>query len=123
MDAVGIVFNLGVGIGLLLVGAGLLLLAVATLPLVREMRALIGDARRLSALAEEELRPILAHGRELAANLEVLTEDVAVKLDRLNDLMNALQRSLDEAEPAPILRRRVAGPVESADVREEERWP
>lgn len=123
MDGVTVVFNLGVGIGLLLVGAALLLLAVAALPLLREARALVGEARRVTSLTEEELRPILAHGRELAGNLEVLSEDVAVKLDRLNDLMNALQRTLDEVDLAALPRRASVRPVESGETREDERYP
>jgi hypothetical protein len=52
----------------------------------------------VTGLLDAELRPILASARELSGNVEVLSEDVAVKLDRLTDLMNALQTSLETVQ-------------------------
>ena len=122
MELVSVIFNVGVGIGVLLAGAALLVLVVSTLPLLTETRSLTKDSRRLVALAQRELPPILAHSRELAANAEVLSEDVAVKLDRLNDLMNALQRTLESVQVTAIPRRPGIGPVESSDLREDEQF-
>jgi hypothetical protein len=112
------IFNVGAGIGLLAAGAALLLLAIQTIPLLRESRALAADARHLTRAAEVELRPILASLRELTTNVEVLSEDVAVKLDRLTDLMNALQSSLERGQ-LTVAPRAAAGPVESWDPYEE----
>jgi uncharacterized protein YoxC len=123
VDLVTGIFNLGVGLGVLLVGAASVYLAVQATPLLRESRALAGDARRLARLAEEEARPILAHSRELAANAEVLSEDVAVKLDRLNDLMNALQHTLETVSVTASPGRVAIGPVESTHPREDEYTP
>ena len=123
MELVTAIFNVGVGLGVLLVGAACLYLAFQATPLLRESRALAGDARRLTRLAEEEARPILAHSRELAANAEVLSEDVAVKLDRLNDIMNALQHTLETATVTAAPGRLAIGPVESVHSREDEYTP
>ncbi len=123
MDLVTAVFNVGVGIGVLLVGGALVYLAVQTAPLLHESRALAADARRLTRLAEEEARPILAHSRELAANAEVLSEDVAVKLDRLNDLMNALQHTLETVTVTAAPGRVAIGSVESVHPREDDYTP
>jgi hypothetical protein len=98
MDVAVAIFNIGAGLGVLAAGAALAYLAWQTAPLIRESRALTADVRRLTRTTETELRPILAHARELAGNVEVLSEDVAVKLDRLNDLMNSLQTSLDTVQ-------------------------
>jgi hypothetical protein len=92
------VFNIGAGLGVLAAGLALGWLAIQVTPLLRETRALAADTRRLAILADDELRPILASARELANNVEVLSEDVAVKLDRLTDIMNALQHSLDTVQ-------------------------
>jgi uncharacterized protein YoxC len=92
------IFNIGAGIGILAAGVALLYLAIRAGPLLRETRALASDARRVTGLLDTELRPILASARELSGNVEVLSEDVAVKLDRLTDLMNALQVSLDTVQ-------------------------
>ncbi len=120
MELVTAIFNVGVGVGVLLVGAAAVYLAIQATPLLRESRALAGDARRLARLAEEQARPILAHSRELAANAEVLSEDVAVKLDRLNDLMNALQHTLESVTVTTAPGRVAIGPVESTHPREDE---
>jgi uncharacterized protein YoxC len=119
MEVATAIFNIGVGIGLVLVGAALLVLAVAMVPLLRESRALVADSRRLAALADSELRPILASARELTSNVEVLSEDVAVKLDRLTDLMNALQQTLETVQVTATPRPSPVRSVESLDAREE----
>ena len=98
MDVALAIFNIGAGLGVLAAGAALAYLAWQSTPLIRESRALTADVRRLTRTTEAELRPILAHARELASNVEVLSEDVAVKLDRLSDLMNSLQHSLDTVQ-------------------------
>lgn len=122
MDLVSVIFNVGVGLGVLLAGAALLLLVLNALPLLAETRGLSKDSRRVVALVEREMQPILAHSRELAANAEVLSEDVAVKLDRLNDLMNALQQTLESVQITAVPRRGGIGSVESSDAREDERF-
>jgi uncharacterized protein YoxC len=119
------IFNIGAGTGILAAGVALLYLAIRAGPLLHETRALASDARRVTGLLDDELRPILASARELSGNVEVLSEDVAVKLDRLTDLMNALQVSLDTlqitAVPRPAEPPRVESsrPVESWDTPEE----
>jgi uncharacterized protein YoxC len=123
MELVSAIFNVGVGVGVLLVGAAVLYLVIQATPLLRESRALASDARRLARLAEEEARPILAHSRELAANAEILSDDVAVKLDRLNDLMNALQHTLETVTVTTSPGRVAIGPVESIHSREDEYTP
>jgi uncharacterized protein YoxC len=122
VELVTVVFNVGVGLGVLLAGAGLLVLALNMVPLLGETRALTRDSRRVVGLAEREMQPILGHARELAANAEVLSEDVAVKLDRLNDLMNALQHTLDSVEVTAVPRRSGIGSVESMDAAEDDRF-
>jgi hypothetical protein len=98
MDLALAIFNVGAGLGVLAAGIGLAWLAIQAVPLLRETRALTADIRRVTVLVDQELRPILAHARELTGNVEVLSEDVAVKLDRLTDLMNSLQGSLDTVQ-------------------------
>jgi hypothetical protein len=98
------VFNIGAGLGVLAAGLALGWLALQVTPLLRETRALAADTRRLAMLADDELRPILASARELTSNVEVLSEDVAVKLDRLTDIMNALQHSLDTVQITAVPR-------------------
>src|SRR5918999_6261964 len=98
MDIALAVFNIGAGLGVLAAGGALLYLAWQATPLIRESRALTQDLRRLTRTADAELRPILANTRELTSNVEVLSEDVAVKLDRLSDLMNELQQGLERGQ-------------------------
>jgi uncharacterized protein YoxC len=98
MDLALAVFNIGAGLGVLAAGAALAYLAWHATPLIRETRALTSDLRRLTRATDSELRPILTHARELTSNVEVLSEDVAVKLDRLTDFMNSLQHSLDTVQ-------------------------
>lgn len=119
MDLALVIFNVGAGFGILAAGAALAYLAWQTAPLIRDSRALTGDLRRLARMTDHELRPILAHARELAGNVEVLSEDVAVKLDRLNDLMNSLQASLDTVQITAAPRRSGPPPVESWETRED----
>jgi hypothetical protein len=95
MDVALAIFNIGAGLGVLAAGGALVYLAWQATPLIRESRALATDLRRMARTTEQELRPILAHAREVTSNAEVLSEDVAVKLDRLSELMNSLQASLD----------------------------
>ena len=63
------------------------------------------------------------HTRELTSNVEVLSEDVAVKLDRLSDLMNSLQHSLEGGQltlaAGPTAGRSGERPVESWETRED----
>lgn len=119
MDLALAVFNIGVGLGVLTVGAALAYLAWQATPLIRETRALTGDLRRLARTTDTELRPILAHTRELTSNAEVLSEDVAVKLDRLTDLMNGLQQALERGQLTLAPGRPEARPVESTETRED----
>ncbi len=123
MDLALAIFNIGAGIGILAAGGALGYLAWQLTPLIRDSRALTGDLRRLSRTTETELRPILTHARELAGNVEVLSEDVAVKLDRLSDLMNSLQSSLDTVQITASPRRSEERSVESWETREDESHP
>ncbi|HEX7225275.1 MAG TPA: DUF948 domain-containing protein [Candidatus Limnocylindria bacterium] len=119
MDVALAIFNIGAGIGVLLAGGALVYLAWQTTPLIKETRALTGDLRRLTRATDAELRPILSHTRELTSNVEVLSEDVAVKLDRLTDLMNGLQSSLERGQLTIAPGRPEARPVESWETRED----
>ncbi len=119
MDLALSVFNIGVGVGVVAAGVALLYLAWRITPLITESRALTADLRRLTRMTDTELRPILAHTRELTSNAEVLSEDVAVKLDRLTDLMNSLQHSLDTVQITAAPRRAEPQSVESTETRED----
>lgn len=119
MDLVTGIFNVGVGLGVLLVGVGVVVLSGASLPLIRESQALAREARVALGVAEAELRPTLVHARELVSNVEVLSEDVAVKLDRLTDLMNHLGLTLEEIRSAAATGRVSLRPVESSPAPEE----
>jgi hypothetical protein len=92
------------------------------------------DLRRLTRATDSELRPILTHARELTSNVEVLTEDVAVKLDRLTDLMNSVQHSLEtvqitaaprgeEAQRSEAMPVRSDVPFWELEPRPKEPWP
>ena len=107
------------GIGVLAAGGALVYLAWQTTPLIKESRALVKDLRRLTATTGTELQPILVQARELTSNAEVLSEDVAVKLDRLSDIMNSLQLSLETIQITAGPRRAEAAPVESWETRED----
>lgn len=121
MDLALAIFNIGAGLGVLAAGGALVYLAWQTTPLIKESRALALDLRRLTRTTDSELRPILAHARELTSNVEVLSEDVAVKLDRLTDLMNSLQSSLERGQLTLATGRSEGWPVESVQTREDER--
>ena len=123
MDLALAIFNIGAGIGVLAAGGALVYLAWQTTPLIRESRALAADLRRLTRATDTELRPILTTARELTSNVEVLSEDVAVKLDRLSDIMNSLQNSLDTVQITTSPRRAEAAPVESWETREDASHP
>ena len=119
MDLALAIFNIGAGIGVLAAGGALVYLAWQTTPLIKESRALVKDLRRLTATTGTELQPILIQARELTSNAEVLSEDVAVKLDRLGDIMNSLQLSLETIQITAGPRRAEAAPVESWETRED----
>jgi hypothetical protein len=119
MDLALAIFNIGAGLGVLAAGGALAYLAWQTTPLIRESRALAVDLRRLARTTDQELRPILAHTRELTSNVEVLSEDVAVKLDRLSDLMNSLQHSLEGGQLTLATGRRPERSVESWETSED----
>lgn len=121
MDLALAVFNIGAGIGVLAAGGALVYLAWQTTPLIKESRALALDLRRLTRTTDSELRPILAQARELTSNVEVLSEDVAVKLDRLSDIMTALQVSLERGQLTLATGRPEGWPVESSQTPEDER--
>ena len=121
MDLALAIFNIGAGLGVLAAGGALAYLAWQTTPLIRESRALATDLRRLARTTDQELKPILAHTRELTSNVEVLSEDVAVKLDRLSDLMNSLQHSLEGGQLTLATGRSGERPVESWETREDAR--
>jgi uncharacterized protein YoxC len=119
MDLALAIFNVGAGLGVLAAGGALVYLAWQTTPLIRESRALVADLRRLTATTDNELRPILTQARELTSSVEVLSEDVAVKLDRLSDIMNSLQLSLETVQITASPRRAEPAPVESWETRED----
>ncbi|MGZ8512296.1 MAG: DUF948 domain-containing protein [Candidatus Limnocylindria bacterium] len=119
MDIALAVFNIGAGLGVLATGVALVYLAWQATPLIRESRALTHDLRRLARTADAELQPILAHTRELTRNVEVLSEDVAVKLDRLSDLMNSLQAGLETGRITVAAGRSESRSVESWEMRED----
>jgi hypothetical protein len=119
MDLALTIFNIGAGLGVLAAGLAVAWLAWHATPLIRESRALTSDLRRLTRTADAELRPILATTRELTSNVEVLSEDVAVKLDRLTDIMNALQHGLERGQITVGGGRGDRLPVESWETRED----
>ena len=119
MDLALAIFNIGAGLGVLAAGLALAWFAWHATPLIRESRALASDLRRLTRTADAELRPILATTRELTSNVEVLSEDVAVKLDRLTDIMNALQHGLERGQITVGGGRGERLPVESWETRED----
>jgi hypothetical protein len=108
------IFNVGVGIGVLIAGVSLAYLAWRTTPLIKESRALTTDLRRLTRLTQQELKPILAQAREVSGNVEVLSEDVAVKLDRLGQILADLQVTLEQSRPTTPVGREPVWSVESA---------
>ena len=119
MDVALAIFNIGAGLGVLAAGGALVYLAWQTTPLIKESRALARDLRRLTRTTDAELRPILAQARELTGNVEVLSEDVAVKLDRLSEATTALERSIGSASITVAAGRAETLPVESWETRED----
>ena len=113
------VFNIGAGLGVLAAGGALVYLAWQATPLIRESRALTGDLRRLARTADTELRPILTQTRELTTSVEVLSEDVAVKLERLGDAIDSLQAGLDTGRVTVAAGRSESRSVESWETRED----
>jgi hypothetical protein len=118
MEAALAIFNVGVGLGVLAVGGSLVYLAWRTTPLIRETRALVADLRRLTRAADQELRPLIAEARELTSNVEVLSEDAAVKLERLTDLMDSFQRGVEDGRISVAPGRPEPVSVESWETRE-----
>lgn len=119
MDIALAIFNIGAGLGVLAAGGALVYLAWQATPLIRESRALSNDLRRLTRVVDAELRPILANTRELTSNVEVLSEDVAVKLDQLTDVVSALQQGLEGGHITVAAGRPERVPVESWETRED----
>ncbi|HEX5039809.1 MAG TPA: DUF948 domain-containing protein [Candidatus Limnocylindria bacterium] len=117
MDLALAIFNIGAGLGVLAAGAALVYLAWRMTPLIRESRALAGDLRRLTRETDDELKPILDHARELTTNVEILSEDVAVKLDRFTALMIRIEEL--EAGARVSVGRTERRPVESWETRED----
>jgi cell division protein FtsB len=114
------IFNVGAGIGILLVGLAVVYLAWRLTPLVAETRALTRDLRRLGRTTEAELRPLLDRARDVTRSAEVLTEDAAVKVARLAEAVDLL----DEAARRPVTvgaHPARVGPIESTET-PEERW-
>lgn len=84
------VFNVGAGIGILVVGVAVAYLAWRVTPLIAETRALTNDLRRLTRATEGELRPLLDRAREVTRSAEVLAEDAAVRVARLAEAVEVL---------------------------------
>jgi hypothetical protein len=123
MDVAMAIFNIGAGLGVLAAGGALVYLAWQVTPLVRDSRSLVADLRRLSRETDEELRPILAQARELTTNVEILSEDVAVKLDRFTAVMRALEDGLETGRVSIGAGRSEPRPVESWETREDPSGP
>ncbi len=113
------VFNIGAGLGVLAAGGALVYLAWQATPLIRESRALAADLRRLARTADAELRPILTQTRELTTSVEVLSEDVAVKLERLGEVIDTLQAGLETGRITVAAGRSESRSVESWETRED----
>lgn len=109
-------FNVGAGLGLLAVGAALLYLAWRLTPLIRETRALEGDLRRLSRTTEREIRALIDRAAEATRAVEIVADDAAVKVARLDELVRALEAG-GAAQGAAS--RASSGSVESPETWEE----
>jgi hypothetical protein len=112
------VFNVGAGIGLLAVGASVAYLAWRLTPLIAETRALTHELRRLTRTAETELRPLVERAGEVTRSAEVLTDDAAIRVARLTELVEVMEgvaRSPITAAPHPA----AVGSVESTETPEE----
>jgi hypothetical protein len=121
MDVALLIFNVGAGLGVLAAGLAIAYLAWSTAPLIRESRALAADLRRLARTVETDLPPLVAQAREVVANAEVLSEDAAVRLERLGNVLTVLDEAVDRRREMPGPRRPESWPVESSETREE-RW-
>jgi hypothetical protein len=119
MDLALAIFNIGAGLGVFAAGVALIYLAWRMTPLIKESRALTADLRRLTRVVDAELRPILASTRELTGNLEVLSEDVAVRIDRLSEVVTALQQGVERGQITVAAGRPERVPVESWETRED----
>lgn len=119
MDVAVAIFNIGAGLGVLAAGLALAYLAWRLTPLIGESRALAHDARRLARKAENELGPALERAKSVTADVEVLAEDAAVRLDRLGDAVAALEDRVPVAQATAGAGRGWAGSVESAQTRED----
>lgn len=119
MDLALAVFNVGAGLGLLAVGVALAYLSWRVTPLIRETRELARDARRLSRLVEQEVRPLVARASETAAGAEQLVDDAAIKVARLAEAVAALERAPSAGglptEPHPAVGRSVESAHTSED--------
>jgi hypothetical protein len=125
MDVAITIFRIGVGIGAVLVGLGIIFIALSLRPLARDARALANDARRLANLAETELANIMRGARELTAGAEEQAEELARRLDRLNQQALELEERVS-AEPSVTVAASVATPsalppLQSPHAREDER--
>lgn len=118
MDVAVAIFNIGAGLGVLAAGLSLAYLAWRVTPLIGESRALARDLRELARTADDEIKPILEHARTLTTNVEVLSEDVAVKLDRLTGLMSSLEEGIESGRVTVGAGRSGARSVESWETRE-----
>lgn len=90
MELAVTIFNVGVGLGVLVVGVALAWVAWRVTPLVAEARELTRELRQLTRATEGELRPMLDRARDTVRAAEVLTDDAAVKVARLRDAVDAL---------------------------------
>jgi hypothetical protein len=121
MDLAQTIFQVGVGVGALLVGLGVVLAALSLRPVARDARRLASDARRLVALTEAELPAILADAREVGADVEELVTNLAARVDELGDLASSLEYPVPQWPKSLLPPRSTTGPVQSADAREDER--
>jgi hypothetical protein len=123
MDVAITIFRVGVGIGAVLVGLGIIFIALSLRPLARDARAMANDARRLANLAERELSSIMEGARELTAGAEAQADELAERLNRLNQQALELEERVT-AEPSVTVGASVAAPaslsLQSPHAREDE---
>jgi hypothetical protein len=105
MDLAQVIFQVGIGIGALLVGAAVMLIALSVRRLARDARSLAEDARRLARLAEEELPAILGSQRGPIADHAFGIEPAPTEKPAVEEVA--------ASRPA-------VGPVQSAHAREDE---
>lgn len=94
MEWPSVVYAVGVGVGVVLIAVALIVFVVASLPLLGDMRRLVADARRLSALTETELRPTLAELRQLTATLNEVSGELRPRLERIDALAAEAEATL-----------------------------